>query len=122
MLGRILSFLSPTLNSAQLNKFDNQHVNADICLTPMGSSNTSIRAEIRKAVEIMSRAGFDEVKPHAFGTNVSGKWSTLVRSIEKISEQLLPECQRLHFDLRISVRDDKPKHKQTIGHTIAAVT
>ena len=70
----------------------------------------------------MSRAGFDEVKPHAFGTNVSGKWSTLVRSIEKISEQLLPECQRLHFDLRISVRDDKPKHKQTIGHTIAAVT
>jgi len=122
MLGRILSFLSPTLNSAQLNKFDNQHVNADICLTPMGSSNTSIRAEIRKAVEIMSRAGFDEVKPHAFGTNVSGKWSTLVRSIEKISEQLLPECQRLLFDLRISVRDDKPKHKQTIGHTIAAVT
>jgi uncharacterized protein YqgV (UPF0045/DUF77 family) len=122
MLGRILSFLSPTLNSAQLNKFDNQHINADICLTPMGSSNTSTRAEIRKAVEIMSRAGFDEVKPHAFGTNVSGKWSTLVRSIEKISEQLLPECKRLHFDLRISVRDDKPKHKQTIGHTIAAVT
>jgi len=122
MLGRILSFLSPTLNSAQLNKFDNQHVNADICLTPMGSSNTSTRAKIRKAVEIMSRAGFDEVKPHAFGTNVSGKWSTLVRSIEKISEQLLPECQRLHFDLRISVREDKPKHKQTIGHTIAAVT
>jgi uncharacterized protein YqgV (UPF0045/DUF77 family) len=122
MLGRILSFLSPTLKSAQLNKFDDQHVNADICLTPMGSSNTSTRAEIRTAVEIMSRAGFDEVKPHAFGTNVSGKWSTLVRSIEKISEQLLPECQRLHFDLRISVRDDKPKHKQTIGHTIAAVT
>jgi uncharacterized protein YqgV (UPF0045/DUF77 family) len=122
MLGRILSFLSPTLKSAQLNKFDNQHINADICLTPMGSANTSIKAEIRKAVEIMSRAGFDEVKPHAFGTNVSGKWSTLVRAIEKISEQLLPECQRLHFDLRISVRDDKPKHKQTIGHTIAAVT
>ncbi|MFZ4083965.1 MAG: thiamine-binding protein [Vampirovibrionia bacterium] len=121
MLGRILSFLSPTVNSAQLNKFDDQHVNADICLTPMGSSNTSTRAEIRKAVEIMSRAGFDEVKPHAFGTNVSGKWSTLVRSIEKISEQLLPECQRLHFDLRISVREDKPKHRQTIGHTIAAV-
>ncbi|NBV99558.1 MAG: hypothetical protein EBR67_08650 [Proteobacteria bacterium] len=122
MLGRILSFLSPTLKSAQLNKFDNQHVNADICLTPMGSSNTSTRTEIRKAVEIMSRAGFDEVKPHAFGTNVSGTWSTLVRSIEKISEKLLPECQRLHFDLRISVRGDKPKHKQTIGHTIAAVT
>jgi uncharacterized protein YqgV (UPF0045/DUF77 family) len=122
MLGRILSFLSPTLKSAQLNKFDDQHINADICLTPMGSSNTSTRAEIRKAVEIMSRAGFDEVKPHAFGTNVSGKWSTLVSSIEKISEQLLPECQRLHFDLRISVREDKPKHKQTIGHTIAAVT
>jgi len=122
MLGRILSFLSPTLNLAKPNKFDDQHVNADICLTPMGSSNTSTRAEIRKAVEIMSRAGFDEVKPHAFGTNVSGKWSTLVSSIEKISEQLLPECQRLHFDLRISVRDDKPKHKQTIGHTIAAVT
>jgi uncharacterized protein YqgV (UPF0045/DUF77 family) len=88
----------------------------------MGSSNTSTRADIRKAVEIMSRAGFDEVKPHAFGTNVSGKWSTLVRSIEKISEQLLPECPRLHFDLRISVREDKPKHKQTIGNTIAAVT
>jgi uncharacterized protein YqgV (UPF0045/DUF77 family) len=122
MLGRILSFLSPTLNSAKPNKFNDQHVNADICLTPMGSSNTSTRAEIRRAVEIMSRAGFDEVKPHAFGTNVSGKWSTLVSSIEKISEQLLPECQRLHFDLRISVRDDKPKHKQTIGHTIAAVT
>ena len=50
-----------------------------------------------------------------------GTWSTLVSSIEKISEQLLPECQRLHFDLRISVREDKPKHRQTIGHTIAAV-
>lgn len=122
MLRRILSFLSPTLNSAQINKFDNQHVNADICLTPMGSSNTSIKAEIRKAVEIMSRAGFDEVRPHAFGTNVSGKWSTLVRAIEKISEQLLPECQRLQFDLRVSIRNDKPEHRQTIGRTIAAVT
>jgi uncharacterized protein YqgV (UPF0045/DUF77 family) len=122
MLGRILSFLSPTLNSAKPNKFDDQHVNADICLTPMGSSNISTRAEIRRAVEIMSRAGFDEVKPHAFGTNVSGKWSTLVKSIEEISQQLLPECQRLHFDLRVSIRNDKPEHRQTIGRTIAAVT
>jgi uncharacterized protein YqgV (UPF0045/DUF77 family) len=88
----------------------------------MGSSNISTRAEIRRAVEIMSRAGFDEVKPHAFGTNVSGKWSTLVKSIEEISQQLLPECQRLHFDLRVSIRNDKPEHRQTIGRTIAAVT
>ena len=90
MLGRILSFLSPTLNSAQLNKFDNQHINADICLTPMGSSNTSTSAVIREAVEIMSRAGFDEVKPHAFGTNVSGTWSTLVSSIEKNFREATP--------------------------------
>ena len=52
--------------------FDSKRVTADISLMPMGSNNVSTKKEVRKAVEIISRQGFKEVNPHAFGTNVTG--------------------------------------------------
>lgn len=99
-------------------KFDH-HINADVSVVPIGIG-TSISKEVSKAGGILKRSGFTEVKPHGFGTNVSGDWSKLIHASEKIAETLINDgVPRLSLNLKVSFRPDKKQ--QSIGARLAKV-
>lgn len=89
--------------------FDHK-VNADISVVPLGTpEGASISKYTRKAGEILSRSGLTELRPHAFGTNISGNWSQVKTAIERIAENQLNELKvpRLSINLKLSFRQDK---------------
>ena len=120
LIKNILPWFSNS-NTVKKDPFDSKRVTADISLMPICSNNVSTKKEVRKAVEIISRQGFKEVNPHAFGTNVTGNWSDIKEVVSKISKTLLNDVPRLQLDLKLSFRRDKAENKQTINSSLASV-
>ena len=115
MISKLFSWLGPRPQ----NKPYDHEVNADISVVPLGTQEgSSISKYTKEAGKILARSGLNEVKPHAFGTNVSGTWSNLKTAVDKIAEELLETMgvPRLSVNLKLSFRKDK---NQSISRRLA---
>lgn len=94
-------------------------INADVSIIPLGTpEGASTSKYVKEAGRILARSGFQEIQAHAFGTNISGYWSNLVKAIEEIAKHQLDELgiPRLAIDLKLSFRRDKT---ESIGSRLA---
>ena len=125
MINHIRNFLAPIFGNGKATQPPsfNHHINADIALTPIGMAKTSTKNEIRDAIQILhQQPGLNEVNPHGFGTNVSGDWQSLIKSVEDIAEHTLKNSKRVAIDLKVSFRRDKPDAQHNIRNSLAAVS
>eukprot|EP00930_Biecheleria_cincta_P070248 TRINITY_DN5789_c0_g2_i1.p1 TRINITY_DN5789_c0_g2~~TRINITY_DN5789_c0_g2_i1.p1 ORF type:complete len:126 (+),score=32.35 TRINITY_DN5789_c0_g2_i1:63-440(+) len=99
----------------------NEQVMADICMEPIGKG-VSMRKEVGEVHGLFHRLqseGKLEVRLHAFGTTVAGKWEAVMGALREAHELLHDKgVARIQSSLRIATRTDKA---QTIDEAVRAV-
>jgi uncharacterized protein (TIGR00106 family) len=79
---------------------------AEIQVVPIGAG-VSVRREVERAHAIIVESGLN-VHAHAFGTNVDGELSEILRLVERVHETLHGEgVVRLSTTVKLGTRTDK---------------
>lgn len=84
---------------------------ADICIIPI-HGKLSVRKEVARAHQMLQDAGL-KTELHAYGTNVEGELSVILRCIEEIHATLHQDgVPRVHSAIKIGTRNDKAQGMQ----------
>eukprot|EP00930_Biecheleria_cincta_P070247 TRINITY_DN5789_c0_g1_i1.p1 TRINITY_DN5789_c0_g1~~TRINITY_DN5789_c0_g1_i1.p1 ORF type:complete len:156 (+),score=33.78 TRINITY_DN5789_c0_g1_i1:69-470(+) len=98
-----------------------EQVMADICMEPIGTG-VSMRREIGEVHGIFHRLQADgklEVRLHAFGTIIAGKWGAVMDALREAHDLLHEKgVVRIQSNLRLATRTDKA---QTIDEAVQAI-
>jgi len=79
---------------------------AEVQVIPIGVG-VSVRREVQRAHEILKASGL-RVELHAYGTNVEGELSAILRAVEEVHRTLHAEgTVRLSTLLKLGTRTDK---------------
>jgi len=79
---------------------------AEVQVIPIGVG-VSVRREVKRAHEILAASGLT-VQLHAYGTNVEGELSAILRAVEAVHRTLHAEgTARLSTFLKLGTRTDK---------------
>lgn len=79
---------------------------AEVQVIPIGVG-VSVRREVQRAHEILKASGL-RVELHAYGTNVEGELSAILRAVEEVHRTLHAEgTVRLSTFLKLGTRTDK---------------
>ena len=94
----------------------NPHVNADFVVQRFGSGTSNSRA-VREVGRILAKR-FKDIKPHGFGTEVSGKLKDVEAALGDIAKHSTVNQMREQVELRL---DLNPAKDRKIAERIASI-
>ena len=79
---------------------------ADLCVVPIGVG-VSVSKQVAACQQVLKDAGL-EINLHAYGTNISGEWDTVMKAIKRCHEVVHEMgAPRISTSIKLGTRTDR---------------